>query len=384
MISLRKGTLFYKFIMLLAQVGEFPANSLCVLGNEKEYKELINKLIQPQTIRNPETGECVSITKIVNISGKGKLKKFRLSKGVLPILNWLNSEGYFLNKYLSHKWRGDKVHIERNHRVAEAMGMFMGAGYEFREYKLPTLQKNKIHQINFTCPSFYTGVYIKQLCTTEMNKTMFTRIVGAVFAGNDCCAVYNTRNAVMKWCGSGECKAKIDIEKIVRMNTPNDKVDSAILFGASSKVALGTLEETEKNRRLELRFDGIYKYIYFVPLNEAGTRQLNLFSLPNWKDRILDILFESEHRSFNRGLFEYDAFLEGEYVLSFLDGDIARLRRFKDAIEKNREKCSVICFEDQESLIKEYLGELVQTRVVTRLSIETELNLKRRDIIEED
>lgn len=384
MITFRTGSQVHRLITLLSVAGEYPTQSLHLLGNERMYKDLLLRLSGPQTIRFPMTGTSIAPARVVSVSGKGKGKTIRLYRGALPILKWIGAEEYYMNTFRFHKFSGDDNHKERNHRVSEALAMFMGAGFEFREYRLPKLQNETLRRVHFNRPSFYTGRYPKQVGIGGMNKTMFTRIAGAVFAGDACYAVYNTRASVMKWCGNGECKAKIDLEEIVSINTEISFVDSAILFGSSDKVALETLRETERNQRLELRFDGIYKFIYFVPLNEIGMRQLALFTIPNWKECVLDLLFEPEQRSYGRGSFEYDACVDGFYVLSHLDGDIARLRRFKYAVEQTKVNCKVLCFKDQVAFVKEYLGDLVQVMELDRTLIESELNLERRDIFEED
>lgn len=384
MITFRPGSQIYRLITLLSVAGEYPVQSLHLLGNVRMYKELVMRLTIRQTIRSPEHDCHITPARVLSVSGRGRSKTIRLYRGALPILKWVGADEYYMNRFQAHKFSGDINHKERNHRVAEALAMFMGAGYEFREYKLPYLQNAEIRHLNFVCPSFYTGQYIKQIGIAEINKTMFTRMVGAVFAGNVCYAVYNTRNAVMKWCGQGECKARSDLNEVVRLNTEINYVDSAILFGATDNVALTTLKETESNHRLELRFDGIYRYVYFVPLNEVGMRQLRLFTVPNWKELLLDMLFETDQRSYNLGSFEYDACVDGVYVLSHLDGDIARLRRFKDGISLTKARCEVLCFEDQVDFLKSYIGNLVQLRVLDRSMVEVELNLRRRAVFEED
>lgn len=384
MINFRTGSQLYRLITLLSVAGEYPTQSLHLLGNERMYKRLVSHLTEQTTILNPHTDESITLTKVVGISGKGKNKKVRLYRGALPILEWINAKEYYMKTFREHNFSGDAKHVERNHRVAEALALFMGAGFEFREYKLPVLQNAVIHRLNFVRPSFYTTRHLKQIGKTEMNKTMYTRIVGAVIAGNECYAVYNTRNAVMKWCGMGESKARTELEGVIRMNTEIAETRSAILLGASDKVVLSTIEETERNRKLELRFDGIYNHIHFVPLNEIGMRQLNLFTVPNWKEKLLDLLFEDEQRSYGLGSFEYDAYVDGVYMFSHLDGDLARLMRFKRGIGDPSNDYAVICFEDQVAFLKEYLSGLAQIRVIKRADVESELNLKRRDFFEED
>ena len=126
-------------------------------------------------------------------------------------------------------------------------------------------------------------------------------------------------------------------------------------------------------------------------LNKIGMRQLCLLAIPNWKEQLLDLLFEDEQRSYGLGTFDYDAYVDGVYVLSHLDSDLGKLRRFKEAIEeaitKHRgtaEQYEVLCFEDQAAFLKKYLSGLAKIRVLKREDVEAVLNLKRRDIFEED
>ena len=167
MISFRTGSHLHRLITLLSAAGEFPTQSLYLLGNEKEVKELVAKLKQPQTIRNSKTGESISFVKVVNVSGNGQRKTLRLYKNAVPILKWIDAEDYYMSSFRSHKFSGDEEHIERNHRVAETLAMFMGAGFEFRKNKLPILQNVEIRKKQFVRPCFYTSRCLKQIGITE-------------------------------------------------------------------------------------------------------------------------------------------------------------------------------------------------------------------------
>lgn len=387
MINFHKGSHLHRLIALLSVTGEFPTSSLYLLGNERMYKRLVAELTEPTAIRDPETGTKHIFPKVVNISGKGKYKTVRLYKGALSLLQWIDADKHYSEEFRHHRFSGDSAHIERNHRIAETLAMFMGAGYEFRNNKLLVLQNKEIQRRQFTKPSFYNSRYIKRLDESEANKTDFTRFVGAVIAGNKGYAVYNTRNAVMKWCGAGESKTKYGLESIVRMNaeTKDLYIDSAILLGKTDEVAMKTIQETERNRKLQLRFDAIYPNIYFVPLNETGMRQLRLFTIPNWQEKLSELLFEEDELSHGRGCFDYDAYSDGAYVLSYLDGDIAKLMRFKYGMERRSdEKFEVICFEDQVSFVRKYFGNSIRISVAKRDKIEKALNLNVRDIFDDE
>ena len=111
-------------------------------------------------------------------------------------------------------------------------------------------------------------------------------------------------------------------------------------------------------------------------------RQLRFLTVPNWNEKILDLLFEPEDRSYNRGLFEYDAVVDGEYVYSYLDGDIARLIRLHQTLDVDPKEVVVLCFPYQIAFLREYLGQRVEIRVIDMDTVEEELGPERRNLFE--
>lgn len=207
MLHFRAGSQVWQLITLLSVVGKFPFRSLGLLGNERVLKALVSKLSPPQTIRNPQT-ETEMTCRILTVTGKGDSKTVRLYKAALPILDWLHPEAYwyYMEAFWNHRFPGDSAHRERNHRVSEAVMLYMRAGVETRPYLLSHLQNEGRFSVIPEGSSFYLARDIKKIGQTEMNKTMFTRMVGAIFSHGNCYAVYNTRAAAMKWSGMGEFK----------------------------------------------------------------------------------------------------------------------------------------------------------------------------------
>jgi len=72
---------------------------------------------------------------------------------------------------------------------------------------------------------------------------------------------------------------------------------------------------------------------------------------------------------------EYDAYWEGTYIYSHLDSDIARLVRFREALETQTEKFEVLCFPWQAGFLKEYLGQRVILKQLEMQSLEKSLSL---------
>ncbi len=376
MLTIRIGSHVHRLITVLGLTGEYPVRSLGLLGNERTLKVLVNRLSSVQELRNPETGERMRV-KLLQLTGTGNAKAIRFCKGALPILEWIHPDAYgcYMAGFYNHRFPGGMAHRDRNFRVAEVIGMSLAAGVETRPYLLPALQNRSILRVTPDSPAFYLARDFKKIDPAEQNKTMFTRIIGAMFYPGGCYAVYNTRSAAMKWNGMGEFKALYSLMELARMNAGVQSIDSAILLGESHETALATLQESEKNRRLELRFDGIYRHIYFVPMNASGVRQLRLLTIPDWHEKLLTLLFDPDIRSYNRGFMEYDASIGDTCVFSHLDGDIARLIRFQEAMQASTKHFEVLCFDDQVPFLRSYLGPQVTLKTIDVSAVEAGLGI---------
>ena len=383
MLTVRPGSHVHRLITVLGLAGEYPVRSLGVLGNERTLRALVGKLSTTQELRNPDTDERMRV-KLLQLTGTGNAKAIRFCKGALPILDWLhpNAYRYYVDAFWEHKFPGNAAHRDRNHRVAETVAMCMRSGIECRPYILPILQNRTITQRIPNAPCFYLAKELKKLGEAEMNKTMFTRMVGTAYLGQRPYAVYNTRSAVMKWSGKGEFKTLHSVIEISRLNAGTDATPAAILFGQSESVALKTLLESDTTKRPEFRFDAIYRNLYFIPMDEHGIRQLRLMTVPDWKERLLELLFDPEVRTYDRGLFEYDAKIDDAYVFSHLDGDLARLVRFKEAVENQCGNYEVLCYPYQMAFIREYLGSRVTIKTIGFDAVEAELDPERRNLFE--
>ena len=368
MVTVKAGTHMHRLLQLLSIAGEFPASSLHLLGSERSMKDLVHKLESVQEIRFPPN-ESVLRTKVLTVSGWKETRNIRLSKNALPLLNGLHPGAmeYYLGVSNNHQLSGGHYHVGRNHRVAEAIAMAMMAGLEFLPYELPRLQKKTISQVVPPQPSFYIARDFKANDYDEMDKYMFTRIVGAVFYSGGCYAVYNTRGAVMKWSGNGERKARSYLLELGRYNAGLRDADAALLLGNTPDWALRTILESDKDPNKRYGFNSVYRHIHYLPLGEDGISMLRLLTLPDWKERVLDALFESEARlQKGYGFMEYDAVINGAYTLSHLDADLARLIKFQEGVSKHVDKqFMVLCYPWQQEFLRAYLGEHVRLRIIS-------------------
>ena len=379
MIYYRPGSHADHLLSVMSVVGEFPTTALHLLGNERVMKDTVHKLAVQQLIYNPKTEQELSC-RLLSISGHGSEKTIRFCRVGLPILDWVSpgARDYYLSAFYNHRFPGNVSHKDRHHRLAEAVAMFSRIGVEYRPFRLPPLQNQFILYAIPRTPSFYNARELKRVGGDELRKTSYSRILGLLFSGENRYAVYNARNAVMKWAGQSEFKAKSIVSDLCRFNTGGRALESAILIGRTYDVALRMLVACEGMQQADSRFDAVYRQVYFIPQSEEGIRQLRILLQPDWKESMLRVLFDSEDRSYDRGSFEYDAVEDGYYVMTHFDGDIARLLRFRAACESERIRMSVLCFPHQGRFLRAFLPAAVQIRTVTLDDMESALGIPKQ------
>ena len=367
-ITIQEGRQVWDILSVLSVVGEFPFRSLHLIGGDSIYQKIYKYLIK-QTYRNPKTGEELTV-KLLTVSGSGEQKTVRLFKRAIPILDWLGAKEYYLDVYQNHKFSGGYNHILRNHRAAEVVAMMKELGLEYRPYIAQPLMEGG------EMDGYLSARQIKTNVADEANKIIFTSMLGVLFSGNVGYAIYNTRNSVMKWNGLGEFKAMYSVKEFARFYKPTMTVESAILFGFSEEKAFETVVASSENNKTDFLLNAVYRNVYFVPLDENGVRQLRMFLVPDWRERLLSALFLDDTRSYDTGQFEYDAKENGVYYISYFEGNIAKLLRFREAVRILKCPFAVLCFPFQVSFIKECFGGDVDVRTITLDAIEEELGIE--------
>jgi hypothetical protein len=164
---------------------------------------------------------------------------------------------------------------------------------------------------------------------------------------------------------------------------PVSQTNSALLLGKSMDVAFQTILESDKIHRKSSRVDSLYQRVHFVPLNSDGIQLLKILTLPNWNERVLDALVESETRlEPGYGFMEYDAVIDGRYVLSHLDSDLGRLIRFREGLRLETDtgrEFGVVCYPWQAEFLRTYLEGCVRLRII---KLETLIEYINQDLEE--
>ena len=361
MIYIRDGSHVQTLLLVLACTGEYPMRSLHLLGSARTWKNLIQKLSKTQEYCMKKNGRRFRC-KLVTVSGKDKLKTVRLHASALVILAALdpNAYQYYQTHFGGHNFSGNRFHIDRHHRVAEAFVMCLQAGIASWPHELPDPKSPEICWNQISDAKFYLSLALKEFWEGEMNKTKFSRMVGAIVYPKGCHMVYNSRNTLMKWSGNGESKVQGYLSIALARYTEAGQITSAILFGEDYLVALRTLEEAQQRRRYDLRFDNVYRHIHFIPLNEFGIKQLRTLVIEGWHDIHMEIIYGDEGEHQYGFFFEHDAVIDGIAQISFLDGDLCKLIRVKDSLKTNKDlNYNIVCYPEQLSMVQEYLVDFL-------------------------
>lgn len=378
MIKFESGSHQYSLISMLSVVGEIPTSALHLVGNARTIPDLVRRLSKRHRVVG-EDGQVIDNCRMLKVIGKGEKRRVRIHSSALDVLEWLGAKDYYMLAFSNNKFSGS--HIERNFRSAETVIMLAKAGVEFRPQCLPELQcKKKLNRV-LDGAAFYPAKLVKgfQGYEDSYKKMAFSRVVGMLVSYNESYAVYNFRDNWNYKSFYGEDKAKQVINSIVNLNYRLDYNASAIVIADSFDVARALLLSTHIDRRKKMKIASVYNQLYFIPKTDFGVRLLRFFCVPDFKSKIKSCLFEKKYLEAKNDEYEYDIFKDDRYYLSILDGDIGRMEAFWNFLNMGR-KGVVICYPEQEKMVKSYFGKMVEIQKINISIIEQILNVDKRGV----
>lgn len=383
MIKFVPGSHTYSLISLLSVVGEFPTYSLSLIGNRRTLQGLITRLNNVHEVRD-NTGKTLTKGRIINIIGKGLKRRIRLDNDALPLVEYLGLKDYYTETILKNRFPSDMSHLERTFRFAEIAAIFMRSNIEFRTQYLPKLQvKESIKRIQKQT-IFYQSRLFKAIKLPEYNTLVRnSKIIGMMIAFDEAFLVYNFRSCWLRKMMEGESKILLFVDLLARYNFEVKQTKSAIVFGKSYKVALRTLKSYIPMSSKNIRLDDVYKNIFFIPNTDFGTRLVRFFTIRNWREKILASLFGAkfDSKSIDGTIFHA---VEGDIVIfSFLDSNLTGLMCFRDFLINTKRTGGIICYPEQEKLVKEYFGSKIKIKTVSIDRVEEVLKVNKRGLFDE-
>lgn len=385
MIKFEPGSHQYSLISMLSVVGEIPTASLNLMGNTRTLSDLVRRLNKRHKVVG-EDGQSIDNCRIIKVIGKGDKRRLRLHRTGLDLLSWLGIKEYYMSAFQNNKFSGAQGHIERNFRNAEATLMLAKAGVEFRPQYLPELQcEVRLNQV-LEGAAFYPARLIKTLQSSDdtYKKLAYTRFVGMLIAYDDFYAIYNFRNEWKVSAFNGEDKAKQAIQLTAGLNYKIKPNASAIVIGDDFDVAREILLRSHLDRRKKIRITSVYNHLYYIPKTEFGIRMLRFFCIPDFTKKIKEALYEKKHLYEKEDGFEYDIFKDGKFYLSILDGNIGRMERYWNFLHEHKCAGNVICYPEQEQMVRSYFGKKIEIHKVDISKIEEILDVDRRGLFDEE
>ena len=357
MIKFERGSHLYTLFTLISVVGEFPTSSLSLLMSY----ELARKMIKVWSKRQEvicEDGQIIKNCRLFSVVGDGKTRRIRIHSSAYEILDKINMKEFYLNNFVCKKFPSSADMLLRRFREAEAVAVLFKAGYEIRPYIIPKLQNDKRIQRRLAGAVLYTSFDVKKYKTIHINTIIrSSKISNLLIINDEAYAIYNLRNEPLEKAMKGELKTKLFLDNLLDLNYKIGKKDNAMFIGRNYSVALKTLRNFEKKSKRALRLDDIYLNVFFIPYTDFGVKLASLFRIRNFRTEILRLVFREDFTCEDESMTTHSIYKNGRYYFSFLDGNIAKLMRFKDFMSRSSDNYFVACYEEQEEFIREYMGE---------------------------
>ena len=384
MIRIKRGSHAYVLLTFMGLIGELPYKSLHLLGSVQTVRRVVEKMCVKEEYINDETKEVFEVKAFIQ-SGAGNKQTIRLSKKALKLLDWVGMRKFYEGVTYNCNMPGDEVHVYRNHRMAEVLFMMLRAGAGCLPTTIPNLEYKSFDKLRIKSTCFYPSRLIKNMNKDESVKLKYILALGAVISPYGSYVVYNTRDKAMRWNGIGEQKARMIIDNLANRNTGIEDVRSCMLFANNGQAILETLKNSLKKRVVKgkngrwyretpVSVVDVYDHVHYIPLNETGIRMLRVMFLPNFQERIQQVIYVKPLLDKGRTIF--DGRNNDCYFINHFDGDIGKLYYLKGFLEVQPTKCTMVCFDFQYDYLKSYLGNLVNYKVFTIEQLEELLKIR--------
>ena len=347
--------------------GVFPKRSVDLIADRKMILRIIKRM-EKENYVIPYI--LASTGKYVSLSAKG-IKK----------LEEISPEAYahFMELTKGNPVRGahdlhDEQQIRRKLCQAETLAFMFSLKVPcWLHQKPPLTLKDSDKVLTFADTFYYTSTDLKRIDGgSHMNKVAHTRCYGVLFSPGGIYMVYHVEKGKQQWQNFGESKMVLNVEDIIAHNFNSPQkilVKQAIAFtnkySALSELLLSAETSHYKEQFEFLTFDNNYENMYCLPTNIHGKSMMFMLKQKGHHKTILKELFDKSFDTGKSFSVDCDAMKDGNYYLSFVEGDIARLKRFKQAMAFYEPKLfHVFCYEWQKDMLSRYFPAEVNLHLV--------------------
>ena len=351
-----RHTLGYLLLTLTAITGEYPSAQVGRLPGGAYYKENVVKQLKRE--------------KLLRMFYRDGLRGLRLTALAKSLLLQDQPEQFLAYLTGSTETNNLKSEVPRRlrlHRMAEVLTTMFNAGVlVFGPDKFPIFTDTP--DLPIPLPAYYSSRELKELGPLAV-KVRGSRASGLLLTEGAIFAVYNTGPSLMKW----EYQAEMRLKALLQMELCNRRLSGqyrnaaicGLVFGNSMEHLCGLMSSTPEQRHNYFILDGNYDAFYFLTSDHRGEVLLHLLCDPGLRAALDTILCENLLPKRTGFPVEHDALEEnGAPVLFAYTCDMPRIRHFDTALELHGLSGTLICFDHQESALRQVCGARVQFQCI--------------------
>lgn len=351
-----KGTVGYDLLELTAISGELPSSQLSRLSGGNSYKETVVTLLKHQ-----------KLLKTYYHDGLRGYRLTALSKRLLCEENPKRFNFALTGTVDTNRIKSEITRRLRLHRIAEATITMKNAGVSiFRDERPDVFIPIQDEELHIRSPSFFNSREIKELGTV-FTKIRGARSVGVLLTECEIFTIYNLGDSLMKWNYKSEMRTKALLKTVLcRERMPHQyspESISGIVLANSMQIAYELLSNNGGKQYFIL--DGNYDNFYFLTNDHKGEAILKLLCYSELSSALNNVLTYDLEEPQHGLTIENDAIDEnGNPVLISYTCNLPRIIRFNSALQLYGKKGTIICFDYQAEILKQYCSNSVEFQII--------------------
>lgn len=341
-------------LQIIAICGELPVSAIHRLPMTANYRyKVIAALKRKRWIRQ---------------YSKDGIRAYRLTAAGKSFLFAQNPERFsvFLDSgHETNMYRSQLTRRLRLHAAAQVYITMINAGFStFADEKLPLFHRESDEQLPFRAAIAYYNSYEMKSLGVEAAKVRGSRATGILLGPDKVLLVYNTGQAMMKWEGQTEIRLYALIEsKLCRENNVYEDYElGGLMLGDSMDMAYQLLTSTGGYKHSSFQLNGSFSRFYYCPNTPQGEKQLQCTLNPDIIKELQTLLLSDLLPPLPGSAIEQDAVdAQGRPVLLALDFDMARIKRYHDALEMFQVQGHIFCFDFQAPVLERYIDAIIES-----------------------
>ena len=355
----KSQTLSYRLLLLTALSGEYPVESVSRLPGGHAYNSTIMT-----TLKKKKLLRSFSRDGLLGLRLTASCKKLFLEE-------WPDALSPFLTGVSeTNRPKCEAARRARLHRMAEVLTLMANANVVFTPWEKPSFFRTR-HNLppnTLPLPVYYTCKEVKEI-GAPAKKFTSSRFTGILFTDGGIYIVYNTRNGEVVWEARSEERLRATVfaevsQNLLRADYVNAEIN-CIIFGRDMAAMPVLMAAKDGCKRNYFVLDSSYPHFYFLPDDRKGEDMLRLLYDNTLRIRFNSVLQEGLQPSTADFLTENDAIDEnGDPVLFAYLCDMPRIQRFCNGLNIHGRTGTMICFDFQESAMRQVCGNRVAIQTV--------------------